>query len=115
MITAQIAYDQLEPGVRQEVDRLISVLAEFDPKMRDFVSAATWMDAIKAYGLNAFDQWHYYDAPINALGLDGFPPPNGENVVWAIRQANELVCRRPSAPGAHHGRLTWNWVEFYEE
>ncbi len=91
MITAQIAYDELDAGDRQEVDRLIGVLAEFDPKLADFVSAATWMDDIKGYGLYVFNEWHYYNAPINAAGLDSFPPPRSEDVVWAIQQATSTL------------------------
>lgn len=87
MISAYIAYQALEPEVKAEVDRLIAVLAEEDPKIGHFVPAATWMDEIRGEGWGAFSHWHYTNRPINGDGLGAVPPEDRHNVLWAVQQA----------------------------
>jgi hypothetical protein len=89
MITASIADTRMEPAVKAEVDRLIELLAQFEPSFADVTPAATWMDAIKGFdeGLLAFNDWHYFDQPYNPMGLPGVEQPAEQNVVWAIGQA----------------------------
>lgn len=93
MITARIAESRLEPEVKEEVRRLIGILAGFEPSFSDMVPAATWMDAIKdgRQGLTAFNDWHYFDQPYNPFGLPGVRAPADQNVVWAIGQAAATV------------------------
>jgi len=91
MITAQIAYNMLDDQAKKEVDRLIKTLAQYGPQMSDFAETSTWMDAIKRTGLNAFDIWHYRDAPYNADGLPEVAPAGEQNVVWAIKQATATL------------------------
>lgn len=87
MAVAQIAYERLLPAAKREVDRLIHVLASFDPKVDHFVPAATWMDMSRGYDIKIFDQLHYISLPYNPYGLPGVRDPNQQNVVWGIEQA----------------------------
>lgn len=96
MVTAQIAYERLQPALRKEADRLIQVLAAAEPATKDFVPASVWMDGLKARGLSAFDKWHYINLPYNAEGLAIVPAAKEENVVWAINQA-VMTLREPRA------------------
>lgn len=34
----------------------------------DFVEAAVWADDIKDQAMNFWDNWHFYDLPINPSG-----------------------------------------------
>lgn len=87
MVTVQIAYDELSDAARQEVDRLVAVLAEFPPRRDHAVTAALWTDDLKRQDVEAFNSWHYLDRPY-APGFEGdLPQPPSENVVWAIDQA----------------------------
>ncbi|MGQ4808269.1 hypothetical protein NKDENANG_01650 [Candidatus Entotheonellaceae bacterium PAL068K] len=87
MSVAQIAYERLHPAAKKQVDRLINVLAPFDPKVNHFVPAATWMDMLRGYDIKIFDQLHYISLPYNPYGLPSVREPNEQNVVWGIEQA----------------------------
>lgn len=93
MVTVSIAESRLEPAVRGEVDRLVGILAGFEPTSSELVPTATWMDRIKHFdrGLLAFDDWHYFDQPFNPFGLPGVEAPSEQNVVWAIGEAARTV------------------------
>jgi hypothetical protein len=91
MITAQIAYWELTEEARQEVDRLIALLADFAPRSDHAVSASLWMDDLKATGLRAMNTWHYINIPYNAGGLSALPAAKDENVIWAIGQAEDTL------------------------
>lgn len=84
---AQIAYDRLNPTARQEVDRLIHVLAGFEPSIDHFVPAATWMDISRGYDIGLWDNLHFISLPYNPDGLDTVRAPSDYNVVFGINQA----------------------------
>lgn len=58
MAIAQIAYEELEPSVRERVDRYILAIADPFPGHSDFITASTWADDITHDGLSAFRSWH---------------------------------------------------------
>ncbi len=91
MITAQIAYDELTPDARREVDRLIAVLATFAPEHDHAVTASLWADELKSQGLEVFSSWHYINLPYNAGRLAEVVAPREENVVWALREATSTL------------------------
>lgn len=95
MVTAQVAYQELDPATRSEVDRLIALLSPFEPRFDHFVPASTWMDAMRSGGSTAFDHWHYINLPIaQGLGekeLEALPGPSPHNAVWAIRRGVEVL------------------------
>lgn len=83
MITAQIAYDQLRPDVRAKADKLVAWLdnTEPDASRRAFVPTSVWMDATKARGLTAFNEWHYINIPYNPEGLPVAADAKETNIV----------------------------------
>ena len=91
MLTAQIAYDNLDVQTKAEVDRLSQVLANYQPRVSNFVPGATWMDMIKGYDLRAFNNWHFIDIPYDPDSIMNVPSPGGETVIWAIRQATTTL------------------------
>ncbi len=91
MIMTQIAYDDLTPAARQEVDRLIVVLAGYAPERGHAVTASLWADDLRHQGLEAFSGWHYVDLPYNPGHLARVAPPRDENVVWAIGEATSAL------------------------
>lgn len=97
MITAQIAYDRLQPETRAEVDRLIAVLADEEPKIGHFVPASYWMDELRRLGWRAFDFWHFTNPPYNPEGLASVPASHRHDVVWAIGQAVSTL-QNPRVP-----------------
>ncbi len=96
LVIAQIAYDELSPAARAEADRLIAVLAGFEPVADHFVPAAYWLDQIKARGWTSFDTWHYTNQPLLA-GSSKAPPPPPFGLDWALEQAQRTVGN-PTAP-----------------
>ncbi len=91
MITAQIAYDELTPAARQEVDRLIAVLAGFAPERDHAVTASLWADDLKRQGLEVFSSWHYINLPYNPGRRARVAAPPEENVLWAVREAISVL------------------------
>ena len=87
MVVTQIAYDRLSPSARAEVDRLIGVLAEHEPRFTDAVTASMWMDAVRAMGWRAFDTWHFVNLPFNEDGLENLEPRPSGMAVEAVRQS----------------------------
>lgn len=83
MVTAMIAYNQLDDEVRKECDELIKALNEEYDYTNHFVAAATWPDDLKGEGVHFYDSWHYTNIPYNPDGLEIGPQPD-VNVVWAI-------------------------------
>lgn len=93
MVTAQVAYQELTPAVRQEADRLMRYLdnSEPDPARRHFVPASVWMDDVKARGFRGFDTWHYANIPFNPEGLLQVPDVPPENIIWAIEHTSKTL------------------------
>ncbi|MEM8931238.1 MAG: S1/P1 nuclease [Acidobacteriota bacterium] len=97
MVIAQIAHERLSPTARAEADRLIGLLADFEPRYDDFVTASTWLDAIRGAGWRSFDRWHYVDLPFNADGIGQVSGPSADNAITAVREAIR-VLEDPAAP-----------------
>lgn len=85
MLTAQIAYERLNPAAKAAVDKAI---AEFDEKNQapyTFVTSACWMDDIRSGGLGkVYAPWHYVNLPfvpdVEPEPGSGTPP----NVLWGM-------------------------------
>lgn len=63
LTVAQIAYEHLEPEVRQKMDSYIDVLTPFYPESNTFVKASNWLDELGPHDLQAFATWHYTNFP----------------------------------------------------
>ncbi|MFN7096285.1 MAG: S1/P1 nuclease [Gammaproteobacteria bacterium] len=93
-VIAQIAYDNLRPEVKAQVEILVPIVGQYY-ELNDFVSAAPWADWLKGDNVHAYDEWHYIDQPVtqgtcNKCTLP-LPSPASENVVWAIQQAIQVL------------------------
>ncbi|MEM9556824.1 MAG: S1/P1 nuclease [Acidobacteriota bacterium] len=95
-IVAQIAYDQLSPEARQEVDRLSALLVDLEPPARTFVAGSVWLDGVREIGVGSFDRWHYINLPINGDGVEAVVPAKHDNAVVALSEQLS-VLRTPSA------------------
>ncbi len=94
MISAQIAYERLSPGVRAEADRLIAVLASSEPKADHFVPAAAWLDQLKRQGFAGFETWHFVNLEPVAGGAREPEWPPGDHVVSALEHGLETLRRK---------------------
>lgn len=89
-IVAAIAYANLTPQAKREVNRLTTVNFSSTYALDRLLQAATWPDSIKAQGVTAFNPWHYLDAPYSVDGVKGRPAPK-QNVAWAIQQSIKVL------------------------
>lgn len=99
MVMAQLSYDQLSPMARQEADRLIALLAEEPPRVRSFVPAATWLDALKRVqpaSPFAAETWHFVNLPSPAPELHPTLPAT-DHIVTAL-EAQLVILRNRQAP-----------------
>lgn len=95
MVCAEIVHQQLSPEARAEADRLIAVLAEFEPRANHFVPAAAWLDLLKKQGFASFESWHYVNLEPREGSTEPVLPP-GDQVISAI-QTNLETLRRQDA------------------
>tara|TARA_B100000989_G_C19533134_1_gene471559 strand:+ start:2859 stop:3743 length:885 start_codon:yes stop_codon:yes gene_type:complete len=95
-VVAKIAYDNLTPEAKAEVNRLSTIIGQYYTRSNTFVKSASWPDSIRGHDVGAFDTWHYIDTP---LRLDGKRPPQinqPANVLWAIDQSSKVLASRKS-------------------
>lgn len=95
LVVAEIAYRELQPSVRAEVDRLVRIGT--DPKTNTFVTAACYLDDLKDR-TGAHREWHYINLPFSP---DGTPLPaslEAENVLTALHQAVAQLEDRNNPP-----------------
>lgn len=71
---AQIAYEQLTPSARHQVDDLLN---------HEFVKASTWADQVRAQGNDTMNTWHYINLP---------DPGPQKNVVDAIIDSEKILA-----------------------
>jgi hypothetical protein len=94
-VIAQIAYDNLTPEAKGQIEILIPVVGQYY-NLNNFVDAAPWADWLKGDSVYAFNNWHYIDQPISQGACDKcaqpLPAPAPENVVWAIQQAQQVLA-----------------------
>ena len=91
MAVAQIAYNHLDPAVKNKCDALIAVpLANVTSANSNFVTAACWADDNKTALGTAI--WHYIDLPFSLDGTstNGVSPASFD-VVRAIRQCVSIL------------------------
>lgn len=90
-VIAQVAYDQLTPKAKQQVNALVKVLGREYPNVKSFQDVADWADTIKQDGVTEFNGWHFIDhgfSPTN-MRLPYYPQ---ENVAWAIQQNQQTLA-----------------------
>ncbi len=103
MVISEIAYEQLEPQVKEKADDLISILAPLNPRTPDFITASCWADDIKDEGINAFWSWHgsaYPYDPDRILSKEKskaiYDSFKDHDVIYAIKEAT-LTLKDPNA------------------
>ncbi len=94
-LVAQIAYDNLQPATKKQVNDLVRVLIPVYPRNSSFVRAAIWADEIKGDDVAAFNSWHYINIPYIRGRVKWphhkTPRVNRQNVVWAIAQSESVL------------------------
>lgn len=94
MVVASIAYSQLTPKAKSEVDKLIKTFHNEYPEINQFEESAAWLDAIKAQKINLYSRWHYIDTGVS---LDGVPMTNQidtDNAIWAFQQLQTALANK---------------------
>lgn len=93
MVSAEITYQRLSPEARAEADRLIAVLADFEPRAQHFVPAAAWLDLLKKQGFASFESWHYVNFEPRDGSAEPYLPP-GDQVISALEHNLETLRRK---------------------
>ena len=97
MVTAMIAYLNLNKTARAKVDSLTAVLRRDYPQVNHFIVMGPWPDDLKADGVHAYDTWHYTDVPINVDGI-ALPQMPEVDIIWAINQSTSILKAAQSKP-----------------
>lgn len=91
-VVAQIAYDNLTPNAKKQVDALSAIINQYYPQQNNFVDAAIWADDVKYRAQAAgFNPWHYVNIPINQQRKHRkYYAKN--NIILAIMQAQTVLA-----------------------
>lgn len=90
-VIASIAYQNVKPTVRKNLDSIVAHFTDEYPKMKTFMDLSCWPDSIRAQRINTYTHWHYIDTPFSQ---DQSPLVNtikDENAVWAIENVRTVV------------------------
>jgi len=90
LLTAMIAYMQLDEQARTRVDELTTVLERDYPYVNHFIANGAWPDDLKAEGVHAYDTWHYTNIPYNWQGVP-LPPKQKIDILWAIGESRSVL------------------------
>lgn len=90
LVTAMIAYLNLEAPAKKRVDELTAVLQRDYPYMNHFISTGPWPDDLKAEGVHFYDTWHYTNLPWNRSNV-AIPDQPEVDVIWAINQSLDIL------------------------
>lgn len=98
MTVAKIAYEELDPLVKDEVDLILKEVSGSFPYHDNFITASIWADDIANDGLNAFWVWHGsahpYD-PDNILSEEErqtmIASFDRNDIVWAIEECMKTI------------------------
>jgi hypothetical protein len=88
MAVAQIAYEELDPFVKQKVDKYIEAVSGPFPNYSNFVMASIWADDIVHDGIESFSKWHISSRPYDPQGI--LTPQEHEKILATI-EGNDLV------------------------
>lgn len=108
-VIGQIAYDQLTPTAKHQIDALTAVMFHSPYPSARFLHASTWPDQIKSQ-TTQYNAWHFIDLP---YVKEGVKPPvlNTDNVVWAIARA-EKILENSSSDNSHRAKYLSFLIHF---
>lgn len=89
-VMATIAYEQLTPQTRAEVDRLTHIWFKDKSGYVRFMRASTWPDQLRFQEVTAFNHWHFINTPWSVDGVAGYSP-EPDNLVWALQQSLQTL------------------------
>ncbi|MBK9492788.1 MAG: hypothetical protein IPO07_31425 [Haliscomenobacter sp.] len=104
MVTAMIAYLNLNKTARAKVDSLTAVLRRDYPQVNHFIVTGPWPDDLKADGVHAYDTWHYTDIPVNVDGI-ALPDAGSEHHL-----GHQPKCQHPQS---QHSQNQWKKHDFW--
>jgi hypothetical protein len=120
MITAEIARQNLEPGVEAKVNAYFTKMNQWGPfpQSTDMVNGACWADDIRSQGLKAMFIWHFVNIPYIVGGFTPAPgvaePLQNDNIM------NQIVSLAATAQNRRGRANEWelafavaNLVHFY--
>lgn len=110
LVTAMIAYMNLEEPARQKVDSLTQTLARDYEYVNHFIVTGAWPDDLKTEGVHAFNTWHYTNIPYNPDAV-ALPPQPEVDVIWAINESVDIL-NSPKAKAIDKARFLAFLVHF---
>lgn len=109
MLVGQIAYDNLTPTAKKNIDDLITRFNEVDKPDAPytFVTVPCWMDDIRSRPeMKPFAVWHYVNLPFTAEGMPIPDPAAGPNVINGIQKAEGILDGTQTDPAIDKDRAT---------
>jgi len=90
MVTAMIAYENLTPEAKQQVDALTKQLNRDYPYVNHFITTGPCPDDMKAEGVSTYNTWHYTNIPLNNSRIALQDQPEID-IIWAINQMQKVL------------------------
>ena len=90
LVTAMIAYMNLNEPAKTRADELTQVLQRDYPYMNHFITTGPWPDDLKAEGVRSYDTWHYTNLPWMRDNV-AIPDQPEIDILWAINQMMRVL------------------------
>jgi len=107
MAVAQIAYEELQPEVKEKVDSYLEAVSGPFPNHSSFIMASVWADDIVHEGIRAFFVWHGSAGPYDPEGVLSLKEQEDiknklkdNDIIWAIQQCKQTMSKKDSTPWA---------------
>ncbi|OGT55569.1 MAG: hypothetical protein A3F14_04190 [Gammaproteobacteria bacterium RIFCSPHIGHO2_12_FULL_43_28] len=98
MVVATIAYQHLQPTVRDKIDQFTPGFEAEYPQIKSFSQLAPWPDQLHLQRIETYSHWHYIDTPFSD---DGTPLTNTidtDNAVWAVNTIRQVIKNQHANP-----------------
>jgi len=83
-VVANIAYEHLNPKVKETVDQLVSQFSKEYPTFTTFNQMAIWPDKLREQKIESFTHWHYIDFAFSDDGTELKNIADTDNIIWAF-------------------------------
>lgn len=100
MLVASVALKSgiMSASTIQSANALIDYLVSDYPSTGpSFTESACWADDLKSSGVYQEANWHFIDLPVCRLDASACPPPQEDNIVFAITEAHSTAYSKKAA------------------
>jgi len=90
-VIATIAYEKLNPNVREKIDEVVGVMSSQYQNTNSFPQLSVWPDRIRLQKIETYTHWHYINKPIFADKVEFAGKIDTDNAIWAVNKIVPII------------------------